>query len=616
MSKLLNNTTSLQEVLNTLQNKAVNGGQAGSTIELDTTLAVAGKAADAAAVGEAISQINEALHYTIGRNLFDCHYSETEQVDGLTITYTNGYASNYVISTTTGVISESTTKQISYMIPINGGAQIYFQQNYGQTSSNVGYVYFYDINGTYISASLTDTSGTVLSPENAAYIRLVAAAIKTQYFMVNYDGTVGAPYEEYKVGYHIADDEVRNALQTFDTTEKADLSKNDKVYNENVVESLRSDLTHLREFIYSMQTPIIRDSGLCGENLTWELYSDGLLKIRGTGRSYDFIKGVMIGKNTDEVNAYVSAHPDSAFYGFREGGNYYETTASDGTYIGYVAPWYRYRKEVFAPNETSNGYCSKAHYDEYNPNGWTYNRIEIDEGITYIGDWMFYRVCGTTELVIPNTVTEIGEWAIRFSPTLKCVYLPDSVTTIGLRGCSRLAVATAIRVGSSLVNIGDYAFSNNPKIGYLKIAGNIESIGVNLFEGNTELNHVTFDGLTSLNAYDCVRCAKLERVDLPETLTSIGEGTFFKTGLKSIRIPETVTTINTVAFHQCSNLTDVYIDSPTIAAGLKEDYSYGNLCVNAKRVYVKNTIKTVGSFLLNKCTKCIEVGDYILYVRN
>ena len=83
-------------------------------------------------------------------------------------------------------------------------------------------------------------------------------------------------------------------------------------------------------------------------------------------------------------------------------------------------------------------------YNAENPNGWKYNRIEIDEGITYIGDWLFYRVAGPTELIVPNTVTELGEWAIRFSPTLKCIYLPDSITTVGYRGCSRNEVATAI----------------------------------------------------------------------------------------------------------------------------------------------------------------------------
>ena len=78
---------------------------------------------------------------------------------------------------------------------------------------------------------------------------------------------------------------------------------------------------------------------------------------------------------------------------------------------GYSAPWYIYRTYVNDPYP----------YDEYvqrNPHGITYNRILIEEelnkgGITYIGNWAFYRATAET-LVLPNSLTHIGCWEFAF----------------------------------------------------------------------------------------------------------------------------------------------------------------------------------------------------------
>lgn len=361
--------------------------------------------------------------------------------------------------------------------------------------------------------------------------------------------------------------------------------------------------------------PEILESGKCGENLTWALYSDGLLKISGTGRSYDFVKGILIGKNQEQVNQYVQTTGHSA-YAFTEGKNYVEYTSSDGTYIGFVSPWYRYRPEVFKEGALGNSYCTKAEYDKWNPNGWTYNRIEIDSGITYIGDWMFYRICGATELIVPGSVTELGDWAIRFSPSLKHIKLPDSVEKIGIRGCSRNEVATSIELGNGYKNIADYAFAQNSMVKYLKVSGDVESIGEMLFEGDSSLEHVVFEGITELKKNTLAVCASLKRVDLPETLKTIGYGVFMRTGLENITIPANVNSIDTNAFYLCENLKSVYIDSPTIAAGLKYSTSYGRLISYAEHIYIKDGIEVVGDYLINSCTKGEQINGYTLYTVN
>ena len=318
----------------------------------------------------------------------------------------------------------------------------------------------------------------------------------------------------------------------------------------------------------------------------------------------------MIGKTREEIETYVATGGDP-HYGFQEGKVYDDANAQ------YVSPWYKYRDEV-SFTEYGGNYCTKASYDSHNPNGWKYNRIEIDEGITYLGDWLFYRVSGATELIIPNTVTELGDWAIRYSPTLKCIYLPDGITKVGYRGCSRNEVATAIRIGSGLATVGDYAFSQNQMVKYLEVQGDSNTtFGEYMCNGNRTLEYVSLKDVAEVGQYAFAICDSLLKVDLPDTLTAIRCGAFINIiGLTSIRIPSLVNTIEKNAFYGCENLKSVFIDSPSIVSGLTAQHTFGQLIANAKYIYIKNDITEIGSYVASNFVKTNEIDGYVLYIKN
>ncbi len=369
--------------------------------------------------------------------------------------------------------------------------------------------------------------------------------------------------------------------------------------------------------------PKILDSGKCGENLGWALYSDGLLKISGTGRSYDYCKGLFgddVTRTTiEEYQAALEGKTDLdsiAKYerGFQEGKVYDDANGQ------YIAPWYKYRKETLISadgtkilNPDGSMYMSVADYEKDNPNGWTYNRIEIDPGVTYIGNWFFYRVAGPTELVLPNTVTEIGQWSIRFSPTLKYVYLPDSVVSIEKRGCSRLEVVEEIRTGIGLKSLGDWAFAQNATLKSIVVNGKIETMGTYTFGYNKKLEYVKFTNLESLNGVHFVDCNNLKEVTFSENLKSISTVALVNRPIETVKIPKNVIQIGTSAFYGCTKLETVYIDSAVIAQELKYSSSCGHLVAYAKNVYVKSDITEIGNYLLNKYTKCAEENGYVLY---
>lgn len=334
------------------------------------------------------------------------------------------------------------------------------------------------------------------------------------------------------------------------------------------------------DFLVNDHNAQVLDSGKCGENLTWTLYSDGLLHITGTGRAYDYCKGILIGRSREEIESQMKSGTIPADYAFQEGKQYDDENGQ------YVSPWYKYRSEV-----DFSGYTSESAYNRENPEGWKYNRIQIDPGITYIGDWMFYRVSGPTELIIPEGVTRIGRWGIRYSPTLKSVVLPNSLTDIEYRGLSRNEVMTNISFGNKLTTIGDYGLAQNHSITKIELPDSVVTIGINLFEGCDELATVRMGNVKKIPSRTFVSLNCLEDVIIPESVTSIGEYAFYNcASLKSIVIPSKVTSISANAFYMCENLHDVYINSQAVSNLITSKNSCAYLISYAKRAYIKDGI--------------------------
>ena len=90
---------------------------------------------------------------------------------------------------------------------------------------------------------------------------------------------------------------------------------------------------------------------------------------------------------------------------------------------------------------------------------WDYNKndlpfkdsgiktVTIKDGITSIGNCVFYGCRGLTELTLPNSVTSIGDSAFSYCSGLTELTLSNSLTSIGkyaFKGCSGLAKITSL----------------------------------------------------------------------------------------------------------------------------------------------------------------------------
>ena len=63
---------------------------------------------------------------------------------------------------------------------------------------------------------------------------------------------------------------------------------------------------------------------------------------------------------------------------------------------------------------------------------YSFDTVVIENGVTSIGDFAFYRCTRLTSIDIPDSVTSIGSSAFSGCTGLTSVDIPDSVTSIGV----------------------------------------------------------------------------------------------------------------------------------------------------------------------------------------
>ena len=175
-------------------------------------------------------------------------------------------------------------------------------------------------------------------------------------------------------------------------------------------------------------------------------------------------------------------------------------------------------------------------YDDSPFKDYGIKTVTIGDGITSIGNCVFYGCRGLTELTLPNSITSIGESAFDGCSGLTKLTLPNSVTSIGTGAFAYCSGLTELTLPNSVTSIGESAFKGCSGLTELTLPNSVTSIGERAFEGCT--------GLTELT--------------LPNSVTSIGTGTFADcSGMTELTLPNGVTSIEESAFQGCSGLAKI-----------------------------------------------------------
>ena len=209
----------------------------------------------------------------------------------------------------------------------------------------------------------------------------------------------------------------------------------------------------------------------------------------------------------------------------------------------------------------------------------------LGEGITELPRQLFKGCTLITGFTIPSTVTKIGDYAFSECTSLEHIDIPDSVTEIGNGAFESTTSLTAITLPDRLEKIGSHVFRNNSAVTSLSFPKTLTYANAPL-EGSNITSVTIENGITALPDNMLNGAGKVTKVKIPASVTSIGDDCFRKSGIRSIAIPDTVTTVGKRAFYDCFDLYAVRIGS---SVSTLPSYCFAN-CAVLQNVEIPDTV--------------------------
>lgn len=249
--------------------------------------------------------------------------------------------------------------------------------------------------------------------------------------------------------------------------------------------------------------------------------------------------------------------------------------------------------------------------------------------ITSIGDYAFEGCTGLTGLTIPKCLTEIGKYAFDGCTALKdmlldktqlatignyafygcsgltLVYLPETLTAIGDYAFQKTGI-TDITIPDAVTTLGKSVFKECTGLQAVTLGKAITTIGSNTFNGCTSLIAVTARGsLTSIGAYAFYGCTALTNHSsmFSKALTTIDISAFAGSGIGTVTIPESVTTIGKEAFAKCSRLRSINYDAVNCTTVGSNVFSE---CPNVEHLGIGNKVTDIPSGIFSNLTNIIN----------
>lgn len=206
--------------------------------------------------------------------------------------------------------------------------------------------------------------------------------------------------------------------------------------------------------------------------------------------------------------------------------------------------------------------------------------LEIDDNVTYIGNYAFYSCdqIAEEETKLPSNLQSIGEGAFK-SSSIKTVTIPEGVTSAGKEAFSQTELTKVV------------------------LPSSLKELSKEMFENSRYLKDVTFSkGLQVIGDSAFSMCVCMNSVEIPEGVTSIGEGAFTSCGasktfgsdyscynFKSVRLPSTLRYLGKSAFYNCHNLSSVNI--PKGITEIKQ-YTFA-YCYKISSITIPQGIKSI-----------------------
>ena len=241
-------------------------------------------------------------------------------------------------------------------------------------------------------------------------------------------------------------------------------------------------------------------SGICGDDLSWKLDSEGTLTIVGTGSMYDQPetrwKPLRNSITAIVIESGVTSIGDYAFEGLTN----VKSVSLPDTLVSIGG-------EAFANTGASAGI----------------DYISIPDSVISIGNGAF-ELCNVDLVRLPSGITAIPDDAFSHS-RIRSIVIPENVTEIGDRAFAYCTSLVSAELPEGIVTIGESAFSFCLSLEYLTLPASLETIGDRALYDCDSLAGISVPtAVKSIGMYAFARCDGLEMVYIPDSVLSVGSG--------------------------------------------------------------------------------------------
>ena len=269
--------------------------------------------------------------------------------------------------------------------------------------------------------------------------------------------------------------------------------------------------------------------------------------------------------------------------------------------------------------------------DKWDTNGDGELSFEEAEIVTDLGDAFEANrdIRSFNELYYFFGLKEIANSAFRACSNLASIDIPDTVTKIGLYAFNGAGI-TSLHISSAVNEIENYAFVSCSKLEYIEVEEDntvfdsrddcnaiIETASNTLVWG-CKNSHIP-DGITKLGGSAFYGCSGLNSIDIPESVTTIESSVFMGSNLTSIFIPASVTSIVGSQFNNCENLERITVASGNTVYDSRNDC---NAIIDTERGMIISTCQNTvipdgvtvigqGTFSDNTYLESIDIPESI-----
>lgn len=238
--------------------------------------------------------------------------------------------------------------------------------------------------------------------------------------------------------------------------------------------------------------------------------------------------------------------------------------------------------------------------------------------VTSIGRRAFYHCSGLNTISISETITSIGEEAFSGCSSLNITNISDLNSWIGIDFADLKAnplfnnsakylyldgkAITDLALPNSVQTIGNYTFAGYSGLQSISIPTTVSTIGDLVFYMCSGLNKIEITDLDAWLAID-FKSSNSNPLSTAQHLYLNGEE------VKTIKIPETITTVRNYAFYGCTSITSVEMTNSVESIGNWAFYG----CSGLLTVSLSESLSTIGDSAFFGCSnlESIEIPKYV-----